>query len=53
MVLEDQRGVGGVIPGETALDECSFAAGDLGRPSNCFGRLEISCHVGTPEYSRF
>ena len=55
VVLEDERGMSRLIARETALDERSFAAGDL-RPPDCFGRLngEISCHVGPPpEYSRF
>ena len=38
-MLEHERGVRGVVAGDAPLDERSFAAGDLGRPSNCFGRL--------------
>src|SRR5918998_2923299 len=50
MMLEHQRRVRGVVAGQAALDERSFAGGDLRRPSYGFGRLDgkISCHGGYP-----
>ena len=39
VMLEHERGVREVVAGDAPFDECSFATGDLGRPSNCFGRF--------------
>ena len=39
MMLEDERCVSRVVARDAPLDERSFAAGDLRRPPNSFGRL--------------
>ena len=40
VVLEDEGRMGRLVAGQAALDERSFAAGDLGRPPDGFGRLQ-------------
>jgi hypothetical protein len=49
VVLEHEGVMSRFITREAALDERSFATGDI-RPPNSFGRLrgEVSCQVGPP-----